>query len=293
MYALEEAGKPPVKFVNRIALGHVGSPALVIKTGTGQDAAEIRFNGGNTQYAEIRSNMVLATGGSERGSLVLGVKVGNTTTIDEVITIVGGTTASSTTIVIGALLASALDMNSNVVNNVGDMRSDDPNEASVGFIRMGDTELLAWRNAGDSANHTIGFSADVFNIVITSGTDYSFSETALNIQANELQNVGMFNYQSDIEVTIAAGVITITRSYFNIDTEANAATDDLDTINGGVDGRVIVIKANATTRTVVVKDGTGNIQCAGDFSMDNTEDIMTLIFDGTNWLEISRSDNGA
>ncbi len=93
--------------------------------------------------------------------------------------------------------------------------------------------------------------------------------------------------------TIATGAITITRAgYFNIDTEASAASDDLDTISGGTNGDIIVIRAANGARTVVVKDSTGNIRTAGDFSMDSTDDRITLIFDGTNWAEIGRADAG-
>jgi hypothetical protein len=97
------------------------------------------------------------------------------------------------------------------------------------------------------------------------------------------------------ELTIATGAITITGGYHRVDTEADAASDDLATINGGVDGARLVLRAENTARTVVVKDGTGNIQCAGDFSLDNTQDTIELIYDGTltAWLEIGRSDNGA
>ena len=47
--------------------------------------------------------------------------------------------------------------------------------------------------------------------------------------------------------------------------------------------------------TVVVKDGTGNIQLAGDHSLDNTQDTITLIFDSTlnAWLELARGASGA
>ena len=95
------------------------------------------------------------------------------------------------------------------------------------------------------------------------------------------------------ELTIAAGVITATKSFHRVDTEADAATDDLDTINGGAEGDLLILRAENDARTVVVKDGTGNIQCAGDFSLDNVQDTITLIFDGSAWLELSRSDNGA
>jgi hypothetical protein len=97
------------------------------------------------------------------------------------------------------------------------------------------------------------------------------------------------------ELTIATGAITVTGGFHIVDTEADAATDDLDTISGGVTGQQLVITAANSARTVVVKDGTGNLKLAGDMSLDNVEDTITLIYSGvaSAWKEISRSDNGA
>jgi hypothetical protein len=96
------------------------------------------------------------------------------------------------------------------------------------------------------------------------------------------------------ELTISGGTVTATDSYHTIDTEGNAGTDDLETINGGsVAGEILIIRADNSGRDVVAKDGTGNLRLEGHFTMDNAEDTLTLIFDGSNWLEISRSDNGA
>jgi hypothetical protein len=95
------------------------------------------------------------------------------------------------------------------------------------------------------------------------------------------------------ELTIVSGVVTATGAYHSIDTEANAASDDLDTINGTVAGQMIVLRANNSGRTVVAKDGTGNLKLEGDFSMDNTEDRLFLMSDGTSLYEIARSNNGA
>lgn len=97
------------------------------------------------------------------------------------------------------------------------------------------------------------------------------------------------------ELTIASGAVTVTGVYHRVDTESDAASDDLDTINGGVNGALLVLRAENSGRTVVVKDGTGNIQCAGDCTLDNVQDTITLIYDSTQsaWLEISRSDSGA
>jgi len=92
--------------------------------------------------------------------------------------------------------------------------------------------------------------------------------------------------------TIAAGVIAASGSYMKVDTEAAAATDDLDSITGGVDGDILILRAANAARTVVVKDGT-NLKLAGDCTLDNTEDSITLLHDGTNWVETARSNNGA
>ena len=94
------------------------------------------------------------------------------------------------------------------------------------------------------------------------------------------------------ELTIAGGVITATQSYHDIDTAGGAGTDDLDTINGGDIGSILVIRAEHSDRTVVVKAGTGNLRLNSDFSMDNTRDVMVLMrISAISWVEISRSSN--
>jgi len=85
------------------------------------------------------------------------------------------------------------------------------------------------------------------------------------------------------ELTIATGVITVTQGYHDVDTEADAATDDLDTIGGGAEGMVIFLRAENTARTVVLKNGTGNLVLGNNISLDDTNKHVALIRDGTNW----------
>jgi hypothetical protein len=92
-------------------------------------------------------------------------------------------------------------------------------------------------------------------------------------------------------LTIASGVITATDSYHRIDTEGGAATDDLDTINGFSVGKLLVLCAADNTHDVVLKDGTGNLALAGDFTMDSTNDRIVLIGTGSTWIELCRSNN--
>jgi len=98
-------------------------------------------------------------------------------------------------------------------------------------------------------------------------------------------------------IEIVSGVLTIpnNRQRFNeflqIDTEAAAATDDLDTISGGLEGQIIVLKSTSSSRDVTLKDGVGNLALAGDFTFVSGSDIITLIHHSTIWYEISRSSN--
>lgn len=101
---------------------------------------------------------------------------------------------------------------------------------------------------------------------------------------------GFTNFGSFVNQDISGGAITATSSTHKVDTEGGAGTDDLDTINGGTDGSLLILMANNSARTVVVKDGT-NLRLAGDFSLDDVEDTITLIKQGSTWKEVSRSNN--
>jgi hypothetical protein len=99
--------------------------------------------------------------------------------------------------------------------------------------------------------------------------------------------------------TIASGALALMNSsspirILEVDTESAAASDDLDTITGGKEGQVIIVKAAADARTVVVKDSTGNLELSADMTLDHTEDTLTLYNkSGTSWRELARSDNTA
>jgi hypothetical protein len=95
---------------------------------------------------------------------------------------------------------------------------------------------------------------------------------------------------ADTELTIASGAVTKTRTSHNIDTESNAASDDLDTINGGVEGDFLILTANNDARTVVVKHNTGNILCPGatDISLAEDDDYALLYYTGAKWVVVGQ-----
>jgi len=89
------------------------------------------------------------------------------------------------------------------------------------------------------------------------------------------------------ELTIAAGSITKTQSYHKIDTQGDATTDNLDTIAGGSEGDIIVIRCVSAARVVIVKNGTGNIELTDDVTLDDVGEMLTLIYDGSNWQALN------
>lgn len=117
----------------------------------------------------------------------------------------------------------------------------------------------------------------------------TFSGT--NTFSSDVTFTGDVLFPGDGELTISSGVITVTGVYHTVDTESDAASDDLNTINTGVDGQILILRPDNTARTIVIKDGTGNIETndGDDITLDTTEKNVSLIFDGTlsKWLVIS------
>lgn len=98
-------------------------------------------------------------------------------------------------------------------------------------------------------------------------------------------------------LTIASGVVTLTNnsSSYVLDTEGAAATDDLDTINGGQDGQIVILNSANAARNVVVKHNIGNIfnPYATNITLDLTTDIVQLRYSSTadKWIVVSQHVN--
>jgi hypothetical protein len=80
------------------------------------------------------------------------------------------------------------------------------------------------------------------------------------------------------EKTISDGVITATGLLHTVDTETDAASDDLDTISGLADGELCLLYLENAARNVVVKHGTGNISGprAQDVTLDAAGDMVMV-----------------
>lgn len=88
------------------------------------------------------------------------------------------------------------------------------------------------------------------------------------------------------ELTIDTGAVVKTQSYHTIDTESDASSDELDTINGGTEGELIAIRAVHTDRTVVLTEAGNMILGGSSVTMDNTEVVAILFRTATKWILI-------
>ncbi|MCA8906130.1 MAG: hypothetical protein KDA43_15165 [Hyphomonas sp.] len=145
------------------------------------------------------------------------------------------------------------------------------------------------------------------NEISWNGSSYSAGKLSLSgsavvhlaKQAEDLRRI-VLPPPPGAEISISSGAITVVGSNCVVDTEGNAASDNLDNILGGYDGMIVSVKARSSSRTVVVRDGVGNLRLSGsDMSLDNVYDRIMLERTDTDgagfqkWVEISRSNNGA
>lgn len=148
---------------------------------------------------------------------------------------------------------------------------------------------------------TISLSVDVSNIVDGQQIDaadvttpINNLKTALEDTLNGVQQFGLLAFGTPESLTINAGAITITQSHVVVDTQASAATDDLDTINGGGNGKLLFIRTNNSARDVVLKHGTGNIATSdgADVLLGSVAKFALLFYTNSNWLVLAGAGGG-
>lgn len=96
------------------------------------------------------------------------------------------------------------------------------------------------------------------------------------------------------EVTVSTGAISYTagQTFYRVDTEGDGAADDLDTINGGSEGDIIVLVLENDARVVTIKHNADNIQLGGntDIVLGDGRSATLIMLSGGDWLEIMRGE---
>ena len=93
-----------------------------------------------------------------------------------------------------------------------------------------------------------------------------------------------FAHEAPTELTLnnnTLGAVTANKGFHRIDTNADAASGELATINGLYDGGVLLFRAENAARTIVVKNTGGNIVCAtgADITLDETYKLCYAVYD--------------
>lgn len=140
------------------------------------------------------------------------------------------------------------------------------------------------------ARSTLSYVAKVDNV------DDVLAAHVNTLQTNQEEIWNTLSLVEATELTIdAAGAITVTQNYHTVDTLADAASDNLDTItiSGNIEeGTILILRPDHTDRTIVIRHNQDNILCNGNanITLDDSHDFAYLIYDETlvKWMAFSQ-----
>jgi hypothetical protein len=172
--------------------------------------------------------------------------------------------------------------------------------AGAGDMLLGTAQnITATKTFNDSVQCYFGTDNDA-NIHHNGSDLYIYSGTGqIWIDQNMVMASGdNLSFQISTNLTLVSGAVTLSSNVINTATEGGASSDDFTTCDAtatGKSGSLITILAQSASNTVNIIDTSGAIQFlgAGDFSLDNSQDIImfSAIAGYTHNYEVSRSDN--
>jgi hypothetical protein len=104
---------------------------------------------------------------------------------------------------------------------------------------------------------------DILRLENDNGVVKTYSDGTLDMTANHVTDIKSLNLTDPTELTIAAGAITKTQGFHTVDTQGDASSDYLDTINGGAIGDILYLSGANDSREVIVTR-LGNIRFQPD-----------------------------
>jgi len=154
-------------------------------------------------------------------------------------------------------------------------------------------------------------SADVTSITFTTdndaAADFSFTggatfgnltltgDITMGGTGSDIFDLGFLNYNDAVAIA-SATTIAVTQTYHKITGTATITT--INTCNSGTAGSVLILRPSTDADDFVLDDEavttSGGIDISGantDLTLGDAEDTITLICDGTLWLERGRGNN--
>ncbi len=91
--------------------------------------------------------------------------------------------------------------------------------------------------------------------------------------------------------TVGAGFTLTWTSGYHVLTGTASRTSDVTTAitSGAFAGQILILQGTSDTNTIIIKNG-ANTKLTGDITL-GAEDTLTLVWDGTKWVEITSSNN--
>ena len=135
----------------------------------------------------------------------------------------------------------------------------------------------------NSGSHTpavgVEYRVNGKELVVINPLEVSYTGSLVSMQELSKNGSRKLGPTSVTTKVIASGAITVDQCFHLIDTEASAATDDLDTIDGTVAGQSGILQTASNSRDVTLKNGTGNLRIIGgaDFTLDRVTDSARWI----------------
>ena len=216
--------------------------------------------------------------------------------------VTGDILAASSANTLSAITASATSGHVLTSTGAASLPTYQASAGGVGDMLLGTAQnITAAKTFNDSVHLYFGTGNDAN--IYHNGADLYITSTTGNIYVD--QNLVMssgdnLSFQMPTSQTLVSGAITLSTNVVVADTEGSAASDDFTTLNATADGKkgsLVTILCASASRTVNIIDTSGAIQFlgAGDFSMDNSQDIImfSAISGYTHNYEVSRSDNAA
>ena len=155
---------------------------------------------------------------------------------------------------------------------------------------------VTWTNSvpatGDGAAIVRGLSNKELHLGANNDTSVKIATSGLvTFEDGITVSGGITTLGGFTELTVASGGITVTSSIHSVDTEGDAASDNLNTINGGSTGSILILSSADSSRDVTLKDDSDNLKLNGDCVLGSWTSTITLVKNGSVWRELSRSSN--
>ena len=159
-----------------------------------------------------------------------------------------------------------------------------------------DSHSIKWVGKGyDTSVHTAEWKAHCLMDGIDGDSDFAFShqkdsggytDKLVITDGGDYEVPGAICFAGTSALT-GASTITVSKSFHTVNCSSNFTVT---TINGGVAGDVVTFMKTGNGTCTFSDSGT-NVQTQSGFTLNNTHDNISFIYDGSTWLEIARGDS--